>query len=132
MVESGQVDICLEVSMNSSHIDIPSEGRLNKLFHIFSHLRKCHNPEMIFDPSDPVIDESKYQQRGWTSSEFGNGEVKQELPCNIPQSIGIGVTVRLKVNAEYPGDIVTRRLRARFLVYINSALVVLFSKNKIV
>ena len=70
MVELGRIDICLEVSMMSYHMDLPREGRLEQLFHIFSYLSKYHNTEMVLDPSDPVIDESKYQMRDWTSSEF--------------------------------------------------------------
>ena len=68
MVELGQLDICLEVLMISSHMDISREGHLNELFHIFPHLQKYHNTEMVFDPSDLIIDESKYQKRDWTST----------------------------------------------------------------
>ena len=66
IVELGRVDICLEVSMMSSHMALPREGHLAQLFHIFSYLRKYHNSELVFDPSDPVIDESKYQKQDWT------------------------------------------------------------------
>ena len=55
---------------------------------------------MVFDPIDPVIDKSKYQKRNWTSSEFGNVKVEQELPRNMPQPREIGVTVRAKVNTD--------------------------------
>ena len=58
MVELGRVDICLEVSMMSSHMALPREGHLEQLFHIFLYLSKYHNTEMVLDPSDPVIDES--------------------------------------------------------------------------
>ena len=72
MVKLGQVDICPEVSMMSSHMAMPREGNLNELFHIFIDLQKYHNTEMIFDPSDPIIDESKHQKRNWTPTEFGH------------------------------------------------------------
>ena len=62
MVELGRVDIYLEVSMMSSHMAIPREGHLSQLFHTFAYLKKYHNTEMVFDPSDPIVDESKYQQ----------------------------------------------------------------------
>ena len=61
-MELGRVDICLEFSMISSHMAIPREGHLVQLFHIFSYLKKYHNTEIVFDPSDLVIDEFKYQQ----------------------------------------------------------------------
>ena len=56
MVEIGRVYVCLGVSMLSSHIAFPREGHLQQLFHMFAYLKRNHNSEMIFDPSDPVID----------------------------------------------------------------------------
>ena len=123
MVELGRVDICLEVSMMSSHMAMPREGHIEQLFHIFSHLSKYHNTEMVFDPSDPVIDESKYQRRNWTSSEFGHLPAVRQVPPNMPQPRGQGFIVRAKVDANHAADTVTRRSRTGFLVYINSDLV---------
>ena len=40
IVELGRVDIFLEVSLMSSHLALPREGHLDKLFHIFAYL-KC-------------------------------------------------------------------------------------------
>ena len=85
---------------------------------------------MVFDPSDPVIDESKYQKQDWTSSEFGHLQGKQELPPNMTQPRWLGFTVKAKVDADHASDTVTRRSRTGFLVYINSALVFWFSKNQ--
>ena len=39
IVELGRVDICLEVSLMSSHLALPGEGHLDKLFHIFAYLK---------------------------------------------------------------------------------------------
>ena len=71
IVELGRVDLCLEVSMMSSYLAMPREGHLEALFHIFAHLKKYHNAELVYDPSDPVIDETKFEAKDWTSSEFG-------------------------------------------------------------
>ena len=62
IVELGRVDICLEVSMMSSHIAIPRQGHTYQVLHIFGHTKKYHNTEMVFDPSDPVIDETKFEK----------------------------------------------------------------------
>ena len=94
MVELGRVDICLEVSMMSSHMAMPRKGHLEQLLHIFAYLSKYHNTEMVFDSSDPVIDESKYQRRDWTSSEFGHLPAEIQVPPNMPQPRGQGFTVR--------------------------------------
>ena len=36
IVELGRVDMCLEVSLMSSHLALPPAGHLYKLFHIFA------------------------------------------------------------------------------------------------
>ena len=130
IVELGRVDVCLEVSMMSSHMAMPREGHLNEVLHIFSYLRKYHNAEMVFDPSDPDIDESKYEKMDWASSEFGHIEGKEELPSNMPEPRGLGFVLRAKVDADHASDTTTRRSRTGFLIYINSALVHWHSKKQ--
>ena len=39
IVELGRVEICLEVSLISSHHALPRESHLDKLFNIFSYLK---------------------------------------------------------------------------------------------
>ena len=96
IVELGGVDICLKVSMMSSHMALPREGHLEQLFHIFSYLSKYHNSIMVFDPSDPVVDESKFQRKDWASNEFGHVHGKQEIPPNMPEPRGLGFILRAK------------------------------------
>ena len=51
MVELGQVEICTEVSMMSSHIVMPNKGHLEAVFHMLAYLKKHHNSDMVFDTS---------------------------------------------------------------------------------
>ena len=60
--------------MMSSHLALPREGHLDQVFHVFGYLKKYHNAEMVFDPSDPVVDECEFERRDWGSSEFGHLE----------------------------------------------------------
>ena len=119
MVELGRVDICLEVSMLSSHLALPRQGHLEQLYHIFSYLKRNHNSEMIFDPSNPVVDESLFARRDWTATEFGL-KTEEELPTNMPQARGMGFVMRSFVDADHAGDSITRKSRTGFLVYLNS------------
>jgi hypothetical protein len=132
IVELGRIDICQEVSMMSSHLALPREGHLSQVLQIFSYLRKYHNTaEMVFDPSDPVIDEATFEPRkDWTSSEFGHVDEIEELPTNMPLPRGQGFTMGAKVNADHAGDTVTRRSRTGFLVYLNCAPIYWFSKKQ--
>ena len=130
IVELGRVDICLEVSMMSSHLALPRVGHLQHLLQTFAYLKKYHNTEMVFDPSDPVVDESNFERRDWTSSEFGHVEGKEELPPNMPEPRGLGFVMRGKVDADHAGDTVTRRSRTGFLVFLNCSLIYWTSKKQ--
>jgi hypothetical protein len=96
-----------------------------------THLKKYHNTEMVYDPtSDPVIDESSFERKNWTSSEFGHLDRKEEMPPNMTEPRGFGFVIRAKVDADHAADTVTRRSRTGFLVYLNCALVQWFSKKQ--
>ena len=124
IVELGRVDICLECSMLSSHLALPREG------HLYQYLKKYHNTEMVYDPSDPVIDESEFEFKDWTSSEFGHLQGKEELPTNMPEPRGQGFVINAKVDADHASDTVTRRSRTGFIVYLNCAPVYWLSKKQ--
>ena len=123
MVELGRVDICLEVSMMSSHMAMPREGHFRAVLQIFAYIEKYHNTELVFDPSEPILDESAFQRKDWTSSEFGHIDGKEVLPHNMPQPRGLGFMLRAKVDADHATDTVSRRSRTGYLVFLNSSLV---------
>jgi hypothetical protein len=109
IVELGRIDICLETSMVSSHLDLSREWHLAQTFHFFAYLRKYHNTEMVFDTSDPVVNEAALDRQDWTSSEFGHVTREEEKPANTPQPCGMGFVLRAKVDADHAADTVTRQ-----------------------
>ena len=130
IVELGRCDICLEVSMMSSCLALPREGNMEQVLHIFAHLKKYHNAELVYDPSDPVIDESKFEAKDWASSEFGHIEGKEAVPSNMPEPRGHGFVISAKVDADHATDTTTRRSRTGFFVWVNSCLVYWHSKKQ--
>ena len=127
MVELGRVDICTETSMMSSHIALPRRGNLERLFHIFSYLKKHQNSEMLFYPTDPDVKISDFQREDWGLSIYG--DVKEEIPPillfaesvtgDIPETRGQGFTMAVYVDCDLGGDCVTRRSRTVFAVFFN-------------
>ena len=90
----------------SSHLALPREGHLEMLFHTFACLKKCHNTELVCNPSDPAIDDEAFERRDWTSSKFGcSGD--EELPPNVPEPRGLGLAMTAKVDADHASDAVT-------------------------
>ena len=130
IVELGRIDICLEVSMMLSHLVMPRKGHLDQVLHIFAHLRKYHNTELVYDPSDPVVEHDVFEQRDWTSSEFGAVQGKEEIPPNIPEPRGQGFMMHMKVDADHASDTITRCSRTGFLVYLNCAPIYWWSKKQ--
>jgi len=128
MVELGRIDITCEVSMMSSHMAMPRKGHLDQLFHMFAYLKKCHNSELVFDPSEPPIEMNSFQHQDWTASEYG--ELQEQLPTNMPESRGIGFTMSAYVDSDHAGDVITRRSRTGYLVYLNSSPVYWLSKKQ--
>ena len=129
MVELGRVDICVEVSQMSSHLALPRKGHLDQLFHISSYLKSHHNSEMVFDSSVSGIDMNQFPEEDWTNTVYG-GDLKEDLPPNMPEPRGIGFTVRVFVDSDHAGDQITRRSRTGFLVFFNSALIYLMYKKQ--
>ena len=130
VVELGRVDISLEVSMMSSHLALPREGHLECLYHIFAYLKKYHNSEMVYDPTEPVIDERAFKKADWTYSSILERDRKEVLPPNMPKPRGKGFVISCFVDADHAGDSVTRKSRTGFIVYINNAPVYWYSKRQ--
>ena len=128
IVELGRVDICCEVSMMSSHLALPRKGHLEELFHMFSYLDKHHNAEMVFDPTEPEIDESLFPTKDWSNSIYG--DVEEELPPDMPPALGMGFRMRVYVDSDHAGESVTRRSRTGFLVFLNNAPIYWLSRKQ--
>lgn len=129
IVELGRIDICCEVSLMSSHLALPREGHLLRVYHIFAYLKKHHNAEMVFDPTDPVIDHSLFERRDWTTSEMSQF-LTEVLPKNLPRPRGMGFTMRAFVDADHATDSMTRKSRTGFIVYLNGAPIYWLSKKQ--
>ena len=91
--------------MMSSHLALPRKGHMEQVMKIFGYLRKYHNAELMFDPSDPTINEQDFERRDWASSEFRYEEGKEDLPPNMPEPRGLGFTIVAKVDADHASDV---------------------------
>ena len=132
IVELGRADLTTEVSMMSSHLALPREGHFQEVLHIFAHLKKHHNAEMVFDPSEPVVDMSKFPAEDWGYSIYSSPgeELKEPLPPNMPKPLGKEMVLRVFVDADHAGESLTRRSRSGFIVFLNNAPIYWSSKKQ--
>jgi hypothetical protein len=90
-------------------------------------LEKKHNSRVVFDPTYPVIDMSQFKECDWKAF---YGEAKEAIPPNAPQERGKEVDLRLFVDSDHAGDQSNRRSRTGFLVFLNNAPIIWFSKRQ--
>ena len=115
IVELGRVDITTEVSMMASCMASPRKGHLDQVYHIFGYLKAHHNIEMVFDPSEPCIDEGQFEREDWSYSVYGSKE--EELPTNAPTPLGYGFKIKAFVDSDHAGHTITRRSRSGYILY---------------
>ena len=138
MVELGRVDICTEVSMMSSHLALPRCGHLEALFHIFAYLKLHHNTEMVFDPTEPVLDMDLFPREDWSLSIYGDSPedlptqkpFEESGPADMPEPRGKCFRIVVYVDCDLGGDCVTRRSRTGYAVFINGAPLYWMSKKQ--
>ena len=50
---------------------LPRKGHLKALFQIFAFLKNKHNYVIVFDPTEPDINDSKFNNEDWPSTAYG-------------------------------------------------------------
>jgi len=125
--EIGRIDITCEISMMSSMVACPREGHLAQLYHMFSYFKKHHNARIVMDPTYPSIDENDFELQDWVSF---YGSLTEELPKNMPESLGAEMFIVVYVDADHATDKVTRKSRTGFIVLLNGAPIYWYSKKQ--
>ena len=96
----------METSEMASVMAMSREGHLEQILHMFAYLRIKHKRLMVFDPTEPDINESQFFYEDQLASSYG--EYKGELPLNDPQPKGIGFTMRAFVDSDHADELTTR------------------------
>ena len=111
----------------SSYVAMPREGHLQQVYHIFSYIKSHHNARLVLDPSYPDINTDDFVKRNW--KEF-YGETTEARPPNAPRPLGKEFLIRCFVDADFAGDLLSRRSRTGFIVMLNMAPIYWFSKKQ--
>ena len=128
IIETGRLDITTEISMLAAHMAAPREGHLKAALQVFAYLKKKHNARLIYDPTYPHINMDEFkQEENWTTF---YGDVKEALSINAPAPRGKSVVMRLFVDADHAGNMLTRRSRTGYVQMINTSVVNWFSKKQ--
>ena len=98
-----------------------------QVFHIFVYLKKNHNTILVFDPSYPEIHPDTFQHHDWTKF-YGN--VKEAILLDIPKPLRKEVFMRCFVDADHASEILTRRSRTGFIIFLQMAPIYYCSKHQ--
>ena len=128
ILELGRADITMETSAMTSMMALPRIGHLTTVLQMFAFLKHKHNGVMVFDPSEPDLDLSKFQVEDWSATPYR--KCKEDIPSNAPSPRGIGFTMRGFVNSDHAGDFITRRSHTGFIIFLNNSPIYWFSKKK--
>ena len=61
------MDICVEVSMMSSHLELPRRGHLEQVLQMFGYLKKLHNADMDIDLGETYVVHKDSKREYWSS-----------------------------------------------------------------
>ena len=82
---------------------------------------------MVFDPSYPDIDVDLFPKMEWKQH---YGDAAELIPPDCPKPLGKELLIRAFVDANFAGDMTTRRSRTGFIVMLNNAPTYWYSKKQ--
>jgi hypothetical protein len=125
-VDLGRIDIITEVSMLSTYLCLPREGHLEAVFHVCAYIALHHNARVVFDPTYPSVDMGTFIKTDWKSI---HGDVNEMISSDAAVPCGKEVDLHLFVESDHAGEQFTRRSRTGFIIYLNRAPLMWFSKH---
>jgi hypothetical protein len=126
-VELVRIDIITEVSILSTFWCMMRESHLNAVYHLSAYLSLHHKEIIVFDPTSPDIDMRAFIKTDWKPM---YGYVREAIPSKAPITRVKAIDVGLFVDYDHTGNHFTRRLRTCFVIYLNMAPFVWFSRRQ--
>lgn len=127
IVELGRLDAQTEISQLSSYLMAPRNGHMEAVLSIFAYYRKHKDQIMIFNPHSLYINETDFEPTDWKDI---YGDIKEDIPRGLPEPLGLPVRITAHVDADHAGNKVTRRSQTGFIIFVQSAPIIWFSKKQ--
>ena len=113
--------------MMSSHVDLPRQGHLDQVLHIFGYLKKHHNAEIVLYLTDPDINMSQFENQDWYQTVYS--ELAELIPPNTLLACVRGVRMIVWVDSDHAGEFLTRQSQTGHLIFLNGYTIYWFSKK---
>jgi hypothetical protein len=82
---------------------------------------------VVFDPTYTDVDMRAFIKKDWKPM---YGDIKEAIPPNAPVTRGKAIGLHLFVDSDHAGEHFTRHSRTGFVLYLNMAPIVWFSKRQ--
>ena len=126
-MEIGRIEMFLETSLMSEHLAMPIIGHLEQVIHIFGYLKQNSKKKIAFDPEHPQIDERRFYKYDWY---YFYRDAKEAIPGDMPKPRGNSMSTHCFVDANYAGNMVTRRNQTGILLFWNRSPIIWHSKQQ--
>ena len=130
--EIGWVDILPEVSILSEYQANPRRGHMNGMFHIFGYLKQNPKRTLCFSPLRPDLSGGNFNYEAAKDFKEFYVDAEEEVPADAPESRGEEVIMIAYVDASHASKKKTRRSHTGYLIFINMAPIVWYSKRNLV
>ena len=127
-MEIGWVDILQEVSILSEYQANARQGHMNGVFHIFGYLKQNPKRTLCFSPLCPDLSGGNFNYEAAKDFKEFYIDAEEEIPADAPESRGEEVIMIAYVDASHPSNKKTRRSHTGYLIFINMAPIVWYSK----
>jgi hypothetical protein len=127
--EIGRVNILLEVSLLSQFQANPRDSHLEQVLHIFAFLKAYPKLTLSLSPELPNLDYGDFRTNKDDFAEIYR-DAEELLPHRIPTPRGRSVATTAYVDASHAANKVTRRSHTGYVVFLNRAPVVWYSKRQ--
>ena len=122
------IDIQIEFVLLLQYQTLPQKYHIEALYLIFHFLSKNPKKILVMETSVPSVDESIFNLN--TDWEDLYGDVVEEEPHLIPETLGRTVYVEYFVDTDHSGNFITRHPHSGILLFINNDLMKSFIKRK--
>jgi hypothetical protein len=126
-IELGRIDIIVEVSLLSFFLACPREGHMQQVFHVISYLKKHARSWMVFDETEPAIDQSRFRVVDWSEL---NPDAEEAIPRDAPEPRGVSVVTSCLVDSDHAGCRLTRWSHTGVLIFVSYAPILWHSKRQ--
>ena len=128
LVTLGRFDVATAVMTMSRFRAAPRKGHLERIKRIYGYVRKHNSGFIRVRTHLPDYSSLPHQQHDWMYSVYGN--VKEEVPDDIPEPLGKPVVLTTYVDANLYHDMLTGRAVTGILQFINATPIEWYTKHQ--